>query len=82
MGKQQSLTVWDRELYQYPVIDHNGKEYEKGYIYICIYIYVCMYKWITLLSNRNWYNIIDQLYVNKIIKRTSLVSLWKHYGCD
>ena len=25
---------------QYPVINHNGKEYEKEYIYIYIYIYI------------------------------------------
>ena len=30
---------------QYPVINHNGKEYEKEYIYVCIYIYIyiCIY---------------------------------------
>ena len=30
---------------QYPVINHNGKEYEKEhiYIYIYIYIYICMH---------------------------------------
>ena len=28
---------------KYPVINHNGKEYEKEYIYICnIYICVCI----------------------------------------
>ena len=27
---------------QYPVINHNGKEYEKEYIYIYIYIYICL----------------------------------------
>ena len=30
---------------QYPVINHNGKEYEKEYIY--------MYNWVTLLYSRN-----------------------------
>ena len=43
---------------QYPVINHNGKEYEKE----CIY----MDNWITLLYSRNWCNIINQLYFNKI----------------
>ena len=28
---------------QYPVINHNGKEYEKEYIYMYIYIYVYIY---------------------------------------
>ena len=28
---------------QYPVINHNGKEYEKEYIYIYIYIYTHIY---------------------------------------
>ena len=33
MNKQQGPTVLHRELYiQYPVIHHNGKEYEKEYI--------------------------------------------------
>ena len=41
---------------QYPVINCNGKEYEKE----CIY----MYNWVTLLYTRNWYNIVNQLYVN------------------
>ena len=30
---------------QYPVINHNGKEYEKEYIYV--------YNWITLLYSRD-----------------------------
>ena len=25
-----------------------------------------MYDWLTLLDSRNWYNIINQLYLNKI----------------
>ena len=25
---------------QYPVINHNGKEYEKEYIHMCIYAYI------------------------------------------
>ena len=25
-----------------------------------------MYNWLTLLDSRNWYNIINQLYLNKI----------------
>ena len=28
---------------QYPVTDHNGKEYEKEYIYIHIHIYTYIY---------------------------------------
>ena len=42
---------------QYPVINHNGKEYDKE----CIY----MYNWITLLYSRNSHNIVKQLYFNK-----------------
>ena len=45
---------------QYPVIKHNGKEYEKEYIY--------MYNWVTLLYSRNEH-IINQLYFNKIFKK-------------
>ena len=39
---------------QYPVINCNGKEYEKVYIYIYIYThtYTHMYNWITLLYSR------------------------------
>ena len=33
MDKQQGPTVWPRELYQYPMISHNGKEYEKECMY-------------------------------------------------
>ena len=36
LDKQQGLTLQHRKLYiQYPVLNHNGKEYEKEYIYIC-----------------------------------------------
>ena len=34
MDKQQGPTVQHRELYQYPVINHNRKQYEKEYIEI------------------------------------------------
>ena len=32
---------------QYPVINHNGKQYEKVYIYIYIYIYIYTHTYIT-----------------------------------
>ena len=38
---------------QYPVINHNGKEYKKVYIYIYIYTHTHTDNWITLLYNRN-----------------------------
>ena len=34
MDKQQGLTVGN--YIQYPVTNHNGKEYEKNYIHRCI----------------------------------------------
>ena len=34
IDKQQGPTVEHRELFQYPVINHNEKEHEKEYIYI------------------------------------------------
>ena len=40
MDKQQGPTVLHRDI-QYPVINHNGKEYEKEYIYICITESLC-----------------------------------------
>ena len=43
---------------QYPIINHNGKEYGKE----CMH----MYNWITLLYSRNEHNILNQLYFNKI----------------
>ena len=43
---------------QYPVINHNGKEYKKECIYKCIPV--------TLLYSRNSHNIVIQLYFNKI----------------
>ena len=36
---------------QYPIIKHNGKEYDRECIYI--YIYICMHNCITLLCSRN-----------------------------
>ena len=29
---------------------------------------MCMYDWVTLLYNRNWHNIVNQLYLNKKYK--------------
>ena len=31
---------------QYPIKNHNGKEYEKEYVYIYIYIYIYTHKWL------------------------------------
>ena len=40
---------------QYPVINHNGKEYEKECVCMCVCVCVCiyMYNWITLLYTWN-----------------------------
>ena len=64
MDKQQGPTVYGTENYiQYPVIDHNRKEYENRYIYIyvcvCIYMTLCCTEEIT-------YNIASQLYFNTL----------------
>ena len=38
-------------------MDHDGGEYKKGNVYIC------MYDWVTLLYSINWHNlIVNQLY--------------------
>ena len=50
---------------QDPMINHNGKEYEKVYSGVCVCVCVCI--WITLLYSRNEYNIVNQLYFSKII---------------
>ena len=43
MDKQQGSTAWHRKLYSvYPVINHNGKEYEKGSVYVCVCVCVCV----------------------------------------
>ena len=36
---------------QYPVINHDGKAYEK--VYIHTYTYICIYNWLTLQYSRN-----------------------------
>ena len=41
MDKQQLLPFSTGNYIQYPVINQNGKEYEKN-IYIYIYIYICI----------------------------------------
>ena len=52
---------------QYPVINHNGKEYKKEHMY--------MYNWITWLYSRN--NIVNQLYFsNFFLKDGFLTSFW------
>ena len=40
MDKQQVLLYSTGNYIQYPVINHNGKEYEKEYIYTHTHIYV------------------------------------------
>ena len=46
----------------YPVMDHNGQEYEEEHVIMLLYTY----NWIGLLHSRNEHNIVNQLYVNKI----------------
>ena len=58
MDKQQDLTVYTVNYIQYPLINHNRKEYEKEYIY----------KTVSLCCIAEMkYNIVNQLYFNKII---------------
>ena len=62
MGLQKVGHDWATELnwtdIQYPVINHNGKEYLKE----CIYVYL----WVTLLNSTNdWHHTINQLHFNK-----------------
>ena len=40
--KQQGLTVQYKDYIQHPVINHNGKGYEKEYIYTPTHIYMCV----------------------------------------
>ena len=54
---------------EYPVLNHNGKEYKKEYIYV--------YNRVTLLYSRDWHNIVNQLYVNKL-KKTSKGDIAKY----
>ena len=42
MDKQQVLLYSTGNYIQYPMINHNGKEYKKECIYIYIYIYICI----------------------------------------
>ena len=65
MDKQHVLLYSTGNQIQHHVANNNGTEYEK----VCVYIYVCVYvyNWIILLYSGNEYNIINQLYINKII---------------
>ena len=40
MDKQQGPRYSTESYTQYPMINHNGKEYERDYIIVHIYIYV------------------------------------------
>ena len=42
MDKQHSPFVKHRELYQYPVINYDGKNMKKNYIYIYMCVCVCL----------------------------------------
>ena len=46
----------------YPIINHNGKEYEKEYIYIYIYTYLNHFAVHQKLTH---HNTVNQLYFNK-----------------
>ena len=41
IDKQPVLLYSTGNYIQYPVINHNGKEYEKEYIYIHTHTYIC-----------------------------------------
>ena len=47
MDKQHVLLYSTGKYIQYPVINHNGIEYKKEYIYIYIYIHTYIYVCIT-----------------------------------
>ena len=55
--KNKVLTVQQRRLYPSPCTDHNGKEYLKKNVYMCITESLCY-------TAKNQY-IINQLYFNK-----------------
>ena len=63
MDKQQGLTTHTGNCIQYPVINYNGKEYEKEciyiYIYICIYVYICITELLSCTAEIN-----TKLYIN------------------
>ena len=52
---------------QYPVINHNGKEYEKN-------VYTCITE--SLLYSRNQHNVVNQLYFNKINFKKDIGFVW------
>ena len=59
MGKQQGPTYSTGNYIQYPVINHNGKEYLKKNVYMCITESLCC----TAELNTTLY-IVHQLYFN------------------
>ena len=48
---------------------------------LCVCVFVCVYDWVTLLYNRNWHNIVNQLYFNKkqFKNENALLSLSLHF---
>ena len=42
MNKQQGPNVQHGELYSISYDKHNGKEYEKERVCVCVYIYACI----------------------------------------
>ena len=59
MDKQQGPTVQHRELYS---ISWNRPGWKRILKKKNVYIYIYIYDGVTLLYNRNWHNIVDQLY--------------------
>ena len=65
MDKQQGLLYSTGNYIQYPVIIHNGKEYENECMYI--YIHICITESLCYTAE---INIVNQLYFNKINFKT------------
>ena len=50
--------------------DNMRKKKVSVYIYIYIYTYIYIHTWVTLLYNRNWQNLVNQLYYTKNFYKT------------
>ena len=43
------------------LMEHDRGWCEKKNVYVCVCVCVCVYNWVTLVCNRNWQSIVNQL---------------------
>ena len=65
MDKPQGAKAWHRKLFSNPVINHNGKKYEKVHRCICMTESLCSTKEINIVNQLYFINFLKKEYLRK-----------------